>query len=209
MTTVLVQADGSLKSVFTYFKIKNQNGIVAITHEYYGGDSGGIGDGSNSISFYNYNKNAWVKTSKNLIPNLNFMDYWGKDNPPPLKYRKIKFYYLLPKEGSDFSVFAVEDPDFRIYDKKNEIIYTMDKDYESYFNSMKYKGIIFKWDWINGNFIKKSYIDNTEKNRNNDLNTSYKTYSNDDYGFKFKYPSNLKFQDTDAEDSFEKTHANL
>ena len=160
----LSSGDGSLKSIFTYFKIKSQNGIIAVTHEYYGGDSGGIGDGTNSISFYNFINNAWIKINKNLIPNISFIDYWGKENPPPLKYQKIKFYYLLPRYGSDFTVFAVEDSAFRIYNEKDEIIFIMNKDYDSFFTQMKYIGIIFRWDWINGNFIKKGNIDNTKEN---------------------------------------------
>lgn len=49
---------------------------------------------------------------------------------------------------------------------------------------------------------------NNEK-ANNTNSINYKIYSNDDYGFKFKYPANLQFQDIGIQEDFEAIHTNL
>jgi hypothetical protein len=159
----LSSGDGIKSSVFTYFGVKNSTGIIAISHQLYGGDEGGIGDGSNEIHFFSYDK-KWINSTENILPKLTFKDF--TDEIIDDKYNKIKYFYHLPEEGTDFIIFAVKHIDFRKYSNSNDdpFGYTYDKQYELIYNKRKYIGIIYKWDYIIGAFSEKERIPNTPEN---------------------------------------------
>lgn len=155
--------DGSITSDFTYFGVKNARGIIALTRELYGGDEGGIGDGSNTLRFFCFNK-TWNDCSQKPLTLASFKEYAG--TTVPTNYNICQYFTVLPQQGTDVLVFAVPSTKFRVYSNSPDdpFSFTYEKNYDSYFTKRKFLAIVYKWNSATGQFTEKERISNTAAN---------------------------------------------
>lgn len=143
----------------TYFKREDGSKVIAFSEYYMGGDCDYY-----DINFYDYKDHTWENITGHVLPELEFLDFWGVDTTFFIDQylvldENIHWNYVLPQVGTTVTVFVeplealicfemLESIEFENEDEFNMVM-------NEYYNTVRnrpYDAIELRWNRKDGMF---------------------------------------------------------